>query len=135
MKGKADLRMLVSLVMAILMFSVPLVVMAQQDDMASARAAAERDAQMDVNSGLWFLAGCCLGATGLIISYVYTPSPPASRLMGKSPEYIAYYTDFYRAKSKSIQTGRAWTGCLVSAVGYVVYVVVVIAATAESSTW
>lgn len=135
MNRKIELKKLISLIMAVLMFSVPLMAMAQQADMAAARASAERDAQTDVNGTLWFLAGCLGTWVGLVIAYVYAPSLPASRLLGKSPEYVAYYTDFYRAKAKSIQTGQAWTGCIVTAIAQVVYIVVVAIAAEESSTW
>jgi hypothetical protein len=99
--------------------------------MQEARRAAEIDAEAFTNSGLWFLAGCLGTAVGVIIAYVYTPSPPASRLIGKSPEYVAYYTDFYKTKAKSIQTSKAWTGCLVNVgiqVASTIYFIVVIAA-------
>ena len=135
MKGKIDLKTLVSLIMAILTFSVPLITMAQQTEIDEARADAERDAQMDTNGTLWLVAGCCGGVIGLIISYAIVPSPSASRLLGKPPEYVAYYTDFYREKAKSIQTGKAWTGCGIAAVAYVAYFVFAIAVTAGSSDW
>ena len=111
--------------------SVPL--MAQQMQ-TEACAAAERDATMDTNTTLWFIAGCCGGLTGLLISYIYAPSPPATRLLGKSPEYVAAYTDCYKAKAKKIQSSKALTGCFVSAAAYVVYIVLVIAAAGEETT-
>jgi hypothetical protein len=88
--------------------------------------AAERDTQKDVNGVLWFFSGCISGPTGVIIAYVYQPSPPALRLLGKSPEYIAFYTDAYRAKAKSIQTSRAWAGCIALSIAYIAYIVVFI---------
>ena len=114
--------------LVVVMLSAPL--MAQQAQ-TEACAAAERDATMDTNTTLWFFAGCCAGLTGLLVSYIYAPSPPAMRLLGKSPEYVAAYTDCYKAKAKKIQSNKALTGCLVSAVGYVVYVVLVVAASSS----
>jgi hypothetical protein len=68
----------------------------------------------------------------LVISYVYQPSPPANRLLGKSSEYTAFYTDAYKDAAKKIQTKWAWTGCLVSTgVAVVGYVLLIAAAAAE----
>jgi hypothetical protein len=119
LRGKTDLRSFIALFMALMVLSIPFVAMAQDDVMAVARADAERDAEMDVNGTIWFLAGCLGGLTGLLISYIYTPSPPASRLMGKPPEYVAYYTDFYKEKARGVQTNRALSGCLTFVVVYV----------------
>ena len=51
--------------------------------------------------------GC---AAGLILSiraiYKYQPPPPPERLIGKSPEYIEFYTNAYMAKSRSLR--RKW---------------------------
>lgn len=113
--------------LVVVMLSAPL--MAQQaQTTADACAAAERDAALDTNTTLWFIAGCCGGITGLLVSYIYAPSPPASRLLGKSSEYVAAYRDCYKAKAKKIQSSKALTGCLVSAAAYLVYVVLVVAA-------
>ena len=125
----------IAVLMALVMLNLSVVALAQEAEMAEARAAAEADAQADVNGTLWFFVGCIGGWLGVAGAYLIKPSPPASRLIGKSPEYIAFYTDAYQAKAKSIQTGKAWTGCLVSAVAYVAYVVVLTVAAAESTTY
>ena len=113
-----------ALVMTVLIFSMPIVTLAQQTSVdTDAVAAAEADAEADVNKLLWFAAGCVAPGLGTIASYVVEPTPPAGRLMGKSPEYVASYTDAYKAKSKNLQTRTALMGCAVgcgvSAVGYV----------------
>jgi hypothetical protein len=132
MKEKVDLKTAVALWMAIFIFSMPLLAMTQQSEMEEARFAAERAAEANTNGTLWFAVGCLGGILGLLVAYVYAPSPPASDLIGKSPEYVAYYTDYYKAKAKSIQSGKALTGCLVSVAAYVVYIVVVVAAAGSS---
>ena len=105
-----------ALSMIVLTFSAPLVAIAQyQSDASQAMAAAERDAQADVNKPLWFCVGC-FGLIGLVASYVYTSSPPASRFVGKSAEYIQTYTSTYETKSRSIQTTQAITGCVTGCV-------------------
>lgn len=102
-------------------------IMAQQDnvdDLTAGRLAGEQDARINVNGQLWFFAGCCLGATGLIIAYLAEPSPRTAPLMGKPMEYIYGYTDAYKATGRNIQTNNAWKGCGVSvAVNIAFYVV------------
>ena len=113
--------------MASLIFSMPLVVLAQQHSVqAEAITAAEQDANQDVNKPFWFGVGCFL--TGLFFlqepvgyivpplgiagTYFYRPAPPPSRLIGKSPEYVDAYTSAYQLKRGSIQAQWASAGCL-----------------------
>ena len=119
---------ILSLVMAILIFSMPFVALAQQNLRAEAMIAAERDARNDVNTGLWFLGGCLGGVIGLVVAYAVEPSPPATRLLGKSPEYVAFYTDAYTETAKNRQVNSAVGGCVVNAIATAVYVVAVLAA-------
>ncbi len=106
---------ILALLMAVLTFSMPFVTFAQQNSLqAEAIAAAERDAQNDINKGLWFLGGCFGGVIGVIIAYDVEPSPPATRLLGKSPEYVAFYTQAYAEKAKKLQTNSALGGCCVT---------------------
>ena len=114
--------------MAILTFSMPFVALAQQNLRAEAMIAAERDARNDVNTGLWFLGGCLGGVIGLVVAYAVEPSPPATRLLGKSPEYVAFYTDAYTETAKNRQVNSAVGGCVVNAIATAVYVVAVLAA-------
>ena len=115
------------LVMAGLIFSAPFVTIAQQNFVqAEAATAAEADANKDVSKLLCFSAGCVLSAlfflpspygyllppTGIIGSYSYRPVPPPSRLIGKSPEYIAAYTSVYQLKRGNIQAQWTSAGCL-----------------------
>ena len=115
------------LFMAVLIFSMPLVTFAQQHSVqAEAITAAEQDANKDVNKPLWFGVGCVLTGlfflpeplgyivppSGLVGTYFYQPTPPPSRLIGKSPEYVAAYTSTYKAKSGKIQAQWASAGCL-----------------------
>ena len=110
-----------------LTFSTPFVTIAQQNFVqAEAATAAEADANKDVNKLLCFSTGCVFSAlfflpspygyflppTGIIGSYSYRPSPPPSRLIGKSPEYIAAYTSVYQLKRADIQAQWTSAGCL-----------------------
>ena len=71
------------------------------------------DAQADIRGGTWFAVGCLLGCSGWLVAYMIEPNPPVTRLLGKTPEYIAAYSDAYKKEGKKIQTGKALTGCLV----------------------
>ena len=121
---KNPLRIL-ALLMVVLTFSMPFVTFAQQNSLQmDAIAAAERDAQNDVNRGLWFLGGCFGGVIGVIVAYSVEPSPPATRLLGKSPEYVAFYTQAYAKKAKKLQTNSALGGCCVSTLYVAIYGVI-----------
>lgn len=107
--------------MSILMFSMPFVSIAQEDLWKlEARSTAERDAETDTKQVLWIggnfilsLVGTCvIGSIGLLGAFLYEPSPPASRLMGKSPEYVLIYADAYKRKTRDIQVKAAALGCL-----------------------
>jgi hypothetical protein len=57
------------------------------------------------------------------------------QLMGKSPEYVAAYTDCYRKKGKSIKTKNALTGCLVgTGVTVAIYAIAIAAASSNETS-
>ena len=68
---------------------------------------------LDIGGGA--VSGGCVGfAVGLILPiraiYKYQSSPPPERLIGKSPEYVDFYTNAYAAKSRSLRTKWAAVG-------------------------
>jgi hypothetical protein len=93
---------------------------------------ARRDAETETSGILWFAAGCVLGLLGVLGAYLIKPNPPSSKMLGKSPEYVAQYTDCYKDSAGSIQTKWAWIGCGTGAVLYLIYVLVIAAATVEA---
>ena len=68
---------------------------------------------LDIGGGA-VIAGCVGCGVGLILPiraiYKYQPPPPPERLIGKSPEYVEFYTNAYMAKSRSIRTKWAAIG-------------------------
>ena len=122
---------------AVLTFSMSFGTLAQQNPRSvEAKIAAERDAEADVSKPLWFGTGClllgvsggCVGVlalepplvevmlpsvwtAGIAGSYFYRPDPPADRLLGKSPEYVAFYTDAYKAKRGQLHATWTTIGC------------------------
>lgn len=109
--------------MTFVLFSIPLVTFAQEISVQTqAMADAKRDVAVDIDSTLWLLGGCLGNISVVIVAKIYEPTPPATRLLGKSPEYVAYYADTYKSKATEIQSSKAIAGCLtgvaISCLGY-----------------
>ena len=82
---------------------------------------AEHDAAVSADTLLWMggtligtsLVGCLFcGLPAIGLAYIHQPSPPAARLMGKSPEYVMLYTQTYKDKIRSHQVMDATVGCV-----------------------
>ena len=115
--------------MVVLILNSPFVSLAQQNSVkAEAIAAAERDAAAHVNKSLWFLGGCLGGILIYAIANVAEATPPSSALLGKSPEYVAFYTDAYRAKIRKIRTSGVKLGCAAYGACCVAYIYLVLLA-------
>ncbi len=111
---KKVFRLFVTVAIAASLIGTPVALMAQQGDVkAQACTQAQADVQKDVNNTLWLAAGFLLGLVGVAVAYIYEPTPPSSNLLGKSPEYVAAYTDCYRETAKKLQTNAAVKGCVI----------------------
>lgn len=75
---------------------------------------AERDASGHLNKLLWFTTGFSLPVIGVFLSQRNQRSIPGARLLGKSPEYVAFYTNAYRIKMKKLRFNWSLLGCLSS---------------------
>lgn len=75
---------------------------------------AEREAEFNTKKGTWFFIGFFGNILGILIASVYEPIPPASRLLGKTPEFTALYTDAYIAKGRSVQYRQSAIGLAVA---------------------
>lgn len=84
------------------------------NDASQARMIAEQDAETDVSKILWVVVGFFINLIGLLIAYIYQPTPPASRLIEKSHEYTMYYTEAYQAKARTEQLKYAAIGFAIS---------------------
>lgn len=119
--------------MAFLIFSAPFVAIATQHSvLLEAKAAAEADAEAKTSKTAWFALGCLGGIVAIAAGYVYSPSPPAGALLGKSPEYVTAYTEAYEKKAKGIQGRTAMYGCVLNTLGSFA-LAVALAAAEESS--
>jgi len=95
--------------LALLIVLTPLSHVIAQADVACLDG--EARAEMDISGSTWFVVGCLAGLIGYLIA-MQDPYPPATVLLGKSPEYVAAYTDCYRRKGREIKTGNALKGML-----------------------
>jgi hypothetical protein len=104
-------------------YSAPSSTPDSSEELANACLQGRSDAEHNV-SGVWFFAGC-MGAVGILIAYLVEPTPPAAQMLGKSPQYVAMYTDCYKSAGKSAQGKKAITGCLVMTAAEVALYVIV----------
>jgi len=116
-----------SLCVLILLSLLTLPVVTLAEEAGDACPQAQIDAERNVNGILWFGAGCLFTLLGVGAAYLIEPSPSAIGLLGKSPEYVAVYTDCYKDQGRSIQTKNAWLGCLVGGAAQVLFYVIYIA--------
>lgn len=105
-------------VMAVLIFSIPCVSLAQQStDADQAYIDAKNDAQNPVpwtlGAFLTAAAGGCIGGSVIVLSsQLHSPKPPSHRLVGKSPEYIRAYIETYERDVKRKRLFGTSAGCI-----------------------
>lgn len=106
-------KKIASLIMIILMLSIPVALQSSQtapvqttSEYVQGRIDGEQAAKGDP---LWILGGFLCGLFAVIYCYVQSATPPAIALVGKTSEYILGYTDGYKAK-RSRDAVYAWIG-------------------------
>ena len=125
--------------MAVLVFSMPFVTLAQQNTevadaksiaaqkaesenqslIATAKVVAERDVIVDFGSYQrfsWFSVGFGCSFLGVAAAYLQEAQPPSFRLLGKSPEYVEIYGNTYQNELRKNRMVFAGSGCAVSLV-------------------
>jgi hypothetical protein len=130
-----SIRTGIALALAVAVLVYPTTALAQEATGTAAEGvvAGQVDGRANTSGCLWFGAGCMFTYFGVGAAYLITPSPPATRLLGRSIEYVYAYTDAYAASARSVQTSNAWWGCILSnTVGWGLYVVIVLLAAAAS---
>ena len=79
-----------------------------------ARLDAEMDIVRDANPVQWGVGGVLCRFFALGVSVAHTLTVPTANLMGKSPEYVVFYTNAYRSTMKRKNITAAGIECLVN---------------------
>ena len=101
--------------MVVLMFSAPLLSVAQQQNPAVVKAITEGEfnATTQTSRLAWFALGVIGGPITVLVTAAQEPSPPpADLLLGKAPKYIEVFTEAYKAKAKNLRFTYATIGCV-----------------------
>ena len=77
---------------------------------ANAQREAAADAQQD---STWYGAGFFFSIFGIGAAYIMTPPVSVERLLGKSPEYVIFYTNEYEKVMQKKHVEQASIGCLI----------------------
>ena len=91
----------------------------QQQQMAGGQRAdadARRAAGQDVSTISWGIGGFFCGVCAVAYVYIDKPQVPVSQLVGKSAEYVAFYTETYNREVKKQRFQATMIGCLASSV-------------------
>jgi hypothetical protein len=123
------MKKVISVILTYLLLALPIIA---QQNQTNACTQAQIDAKNEIDGNIWFGAGCLFGLVGLGAAYVLEPSVPATKLLGKDAEYVAYYTECYQDAGKDLQTSKAMTGCLIGTGVQIAFYVLLIA-TASST--
>ncbi len=75
------------------------------------RRIAHSQAKEDSSPMIWYAAGCSLSFWGIFGAMIIEPTPPVAALIGKSPDYIEVFKDYYIREAKRLQTRAAGWGC------------------------
>jgi len=84
-------------------------------------ANAKKDGKRDAPGIVFALYGCVAPIISPIVigsGRVFKPSPPPTAIVGKSPEYVALYTETYQRSMQKAAAKKAWMGSIVGCVGY-----------------
>lgn len=73
----------------------PIATHAQMTEVQQAEADARRDVGQDVSAISWGIGGFFCSVCAVAYVYIDKPQVPAARLVGKSADYVSFYTDTY----------------------------------------
>ena len=82
----------------------------QEPSYLEVKTQAEADAKQDTSGIGYGFGGFFCGIFGWLFAMLISPDVPTARLIGKSPSYVAIYTESYKSKAKSIRTSAACIG-------------------------
>ncbi len=90
--------------------------MPQAGDIQQADADARRDAHQNVSTISWGIGGFFCGLCAVAYVYIDKPQVPTARLVGKSAEYVSFYTDTYKREVRKQRGQSAMIGCLAGSI-------------------
>jgi len=85
-------------------------------DEAKAVEDAKNDVKEHIHSIRWFMGGCMFSVVGLILAQREPKKIPVARLIGKTKEYVTFYTDTYRIEMRKKRYNYALGGCLLNGI-------------------
>ena len=94
----------------------PIATYAQMTEVQQAEADARRDVGQDVSTISWGVGGFFCGVCAVAYVYIDKPQVPAARLVGKSADYVSFYTDTYNREVKKQRGQAAMIGCLAGSI-------------------
>ncbi len=94
----------------------PIAAQEQMNEVQQAEADARRDVNQDISTISWGIGGffCSVFAVGY--AYITIPPVPAARFVGKSAEYITFYTQTYEQQGRKQRGQAAMIGCLAGSI-------------------
>jgi hypothetical protein len=131
---KPNLTKFLCVSLALVIFSLPMLAEIALSQVQGAVIEAEAQADRDTSKMLWFAVGCLGNIVGIAIASFIEAKAPQTALLGKSPEYVASYSDAYSRRCKSIRTKYGLYGCGTSIVLYgLLYLVLFVLLVSEES--
>lgn len=94
----------------------PIATHAQMTEVQQAEADARRDVSQDVSAISWGIGGYFCSVCAVAYVYIDKPQVPAARLVGKSAEYVSFYTDTYNREVRKKRGQAALIGCLAGSI-------------------
>jgi hypothetical protein len=102
--------------MLVISFLLPAYSFAQNEQLKEQRAGYAKgraDATRVITGDTWIIIGFFTGGASWLFPEVFSWNPPQSGMVGKSPAYVAGYTDGYLQTRKNIIQKNSCTGGLV----------------------
>ena len=103
------------LIAAMILAAAPHLAFGSTRDLAELQA--REDARADAKVMQYGLVGCALPLIVVLYNEIAPVSPPAHRLLGKSPMYVEWYTKAYKQQIRSSRRIAALAGTVIGTVG------------------
>ena len=112
-------NIIASFTLMMMLFSIiilPVTAQGQETEVQRATEDALRDVEQDVSKITWGISGFFCSVCSVAYAYIDKPQVPASRFVGKSAEYVSFYTDAYHREVRKQRGQAAVIGCLAGSI-------------------